>query len=241
MRGKPRKAIRDSLGSRDRIAVVHFTNSVIHELTVDHSRPDDRQVSRSISNLAPHGSTNVQAGLDLGVKLADQARRERPGAYNYIILMSDGVANVDATNPFAILESAYDPDRGNPLRIITVGVGIQNYNDYLLEQLAQHGDGWYRYLSDAEQARATFNRENWLALSAPFADQARAQVTWDTGRRSGRGASSATRTGLRPTPRLHRTAKSSPSFPPARPPPSSTSLSCTRNGTGCRGVRGWPA
>ena len=174
------ETIRNSLGSRDRIAVVHFTNSVIHELTVEHSRPDDRQVSRSISNLAPHGSTNVQAGLDLGVKLADQARRERPGAYNYIILMSDGVANVDATNPFAILESAYDPDRGNPLRIITVGVGIQNYNDYLLEQLAQHGDGWYRYLSDVEQARATFNRENWLALSAPFADQARAQVTWDT-------------------------------------------------------------
>ena len=173
------ETIRGSLGSRDRIAVVHFTNSVIHELTVDHSQPDDRQVSRSISNLAPYGSTNVQAGLDLGVKLADQARRERPGAYNYIILMSDAVANVDATNPFAILESAYDPDRGNPLRIITVGVGIQNYNDYLLEQLAQHGDGWYRYLSDAEQARATFNRENWLALSAPFADQARAQVTWD--------------------------------------------------------------
>ena len=173
------EAIRESLGSGDRIAVVHFTNSVIHELTVDHSRPDDRDVSRSISNLEPHGSTNVQAGLDLGVKLADQARQERPNAYNYIILMSDGVANVDATDPFAILESAYDPDRGNPLRIITVGVGIENYNDHLLEQLAQHGDGWYRYLSDVEQARATFNRQNWLALSAPFADQARAQVTWD--------------------------------------------------------------
>ena len=173
------ETIRNSLGQRDRIAVVHFTNSVIHEFTVEHKGPDDRRVARSISNLAPHGSTNVQAGLDLGVKLADEARRDRPGAYNYIILMSDGVANVDATNPFAILESAYDPDRGNPLRIITVGVGIENYNDYLLEQLAQHGDGWYRYLSDVEQAQSTFNRDNWLALSTPFADQARAQVSWD--------------------------------------------------------------
>ena len=53
------------------------------------------------------------------------------------------------------------------------------YNDYLLEQLAQHGDGWYRYLSDTDQARVTFSRENWLALSVPFADQTRAQVTWD--------------------------------------------------------------
>ena len=93
--------------------------------------------------------------------------------------MSDGVANVDATNPFAILESAGDYDSGNPLRLITIGVGIQNYNDYLLEQLAQHGNGWYRYLNDTGQARATFSRDNWLALSIPFADQTRAQVTWN--------------------------------------------------------------
>ena len=102
-----------------------------------------------------------------------------PDAYNYIILMSDGVANVDATDPFAILESAGDYDSSNPLRLITIGVGIENFNDFLLEQLAQHGNGWYRYLSDVNQARATFSRENWLALSIPFADQTRAQVTWD--------------------------------------------------------------
>ena len=65
--------------------------------------------------------------------------------------MSDGVANVDATDPFAILETAYDADSGNPLRLITIGVGINNYNDYLLEQLAQHGNGWYRYLSDTDR------------------------------------------------------------------------------------------
>ena len=173
------ETIRQSLNSRDRIAVVHFTTDVIDTYTVEHSRPDDRDVARSIARLRPHDSTNVQAGLDLGVRLADEARRERPDAFNYIILMSDGVANVDATSPFAILESAPDYDRQNPLRLITIGVGIANYNDYLLEQLAQHGNGWYRYLDDTEQARVTFSRENWLALSTPFADQARAQVTWD--------------------------------------------------------------
>ena len=173
------ESIRRSLRSRDRIGVVHFTTDVIDDLTVEHVGPGDRDVRRSIDRLAPHNSTNVQAGLDLGVKLADRARRERPEAYNYIILMSDGVANVDATDPFAILESAYDADSGNPLRLITIGVGISNYNDHLLEQLAQHGNGWYRYLSDVHQARATFSRDSWLALSVPFADQTRAQVTWN--------------------------------------------------------------
>ena len=173
------EAIRQSLGPRDRIAVVHFTDNVIAEYTVEHRGPDDSAVRNSIGWLAPHGSTNVQAGLDLGVRLADNARRSRPDAYHYVILMSDGVANVDATNPFAILESAYDADSRNPLRLITVGVGVENYNDYLLEQLAQHGNGWYRYLSNVGQAQATFRRENWVALATPFADQTRAQVTWD--------------------------------------------------------------
>ena len=173
------EAIRQSLRPQDRVAVVHFTTDVLHHLTVEHQAPDDFSVESSIAQLAPHGSTNVQAGLNLGVQLANRARLERPEANNYVILMSDGVANVDATNPFAILESAYDRDASNPLRLITVGVGITNYNDVLLEQLAQHGNGWYRYLNDPGQARVTFSRENWLALSTPFADQTRAQVTWD--------------------------------------------------------------
>ena len=173
------ETIRQGLRSRDRIAVVHFTDEVIDRFTVDHRRPEDREVRDSIGRLAPHGSTNVQAGLNEGVWLADRIRRERPDAYNYIILMSDGVANVDATDPFAILESAYDPDTGNPLRLVTIGVGISNYNDYLLEQLAQHGNGWYRYLNDVHLARSMFSRDNWLALSTPFADQTRAQITWN--------------------------------------------------------------
>ena len=174
------ESIRQSLRAEDRIAVVHFTGDVIDRHTVEHSAPDSYRVMDSISWLQPHGSTNVQAGLNLGVRLADRVRDQRPDAYNYVILMSDGVANVDATDPFAILETAYDANARNPLRLITIGVGINNYNDALLEQLAQHGNGWYRYLDSAEQAQATFARESWLALSIPFADQTRAQVTWDS-------------------------------------------------------------
>ncbi len=174
------ESIRQSLRTEDRIAVVHFTDDVIDRHTVEHSAPDSYRVMDSISWLQPHGSTNVQAGLNLGVRLANRVRDQRPDAYNYVILMSDGVANVDATDPFAILETAYDANARNPLRLITIGVGINNYNDVLLEQLAQHGNGWYRYLDSAEQAKATFARENWLALSIPFADQTRAQVTWDS-------------------------------------------------------------
>ena len=174
-------SIRRSLRRDDRISVVQFSSEVVHSLTVENHGLDSGDVSWSIGQLVPRGSTNVQAGLNRGVEIADSMRRRNPEAHNYIVLMSDGVANVDATDPFAILESARDRDSSNPLRLITIGVGIQNYNDHLLEQLAQHGNGWYRYLDDAGQARALFSRESWLALSIPFADQTRAQVTWNPG------------------------------------------------------------
>ena len=173
------ETIRSSLGRDDRMSIVHFDNNVKRGLTVKDENPGSRALRDSIRDLRPDGGTNVQAGLNLGVQLADEMRRSRPHAYNYVILMSDGVANVDATNPFAILESASDNNPDNPLRLITIGVGINNYNDVLLEQLAQHGNGWYRYLSEPEEGRRLFNRDSWLALSVPFADQTRAQVIWD--------------------------------------------------------------
>ena len=173
------ETIRDSLRPQDRIAIVQFSEDVLDRFTIKPTRPDDPDVEWSLDQFHPEGATNVQAGLDVGVQFAEVARWERPDSYNYIVLLSDGVANVDATNPFAILETARDYSSVNPIRLITIGVGIENYNDYLLEQLAQHGNGWYRYLDDTQQARTVFSRDNWLSLAVPFADQTRAQVTWN--------------------------------------------------------------
>ena len=175
-------AILDNLTSRDRIAVIHFEENVIRNKTVSHTQPTDRDVSRSLDRLDPGGSTNVQEGLDAGLEMAYRARSQSPDAINYVILFSDGVANVDATNPFAILHNLGEDSeysRPNPIRIVTIGVGIQGYNDHLLEQIAQYGNGWYRYLDNPRQARGTFSDGNWTRLTSPFADQARAQVTWD--------------------------------------------------------------
>ena len=138
------ESIRLSLRDHDRIAVVHFSDQVLGRYTVEHRHPDSREVARSISDLYPTNATNVQAGLDKGVQLADRARRENPNAYNYIILMSDGVANVDATDPFAILESAGEYDRSNPLRLITIGGG---HREFQRLSPGAVGSAWKRLVS----------------------------------------------------------------------------------------------
>ena len=68
------ESIRLSLRDHDRIAVVHFSQEVLHQYTVEHRRPDDRDVWNSIMSLQPSNSTNVQAGLGRG------GMARRPGA-----------------------------------------------------------------------------------------------------------------------------------------------------------------
>ena len=163
----------------DRAGIIQFSVDPIPSSFVPHTRPDSEFLQASIDRLLPYYGTNVQAGLDLGVQLANDAREAWPDSDNYVVLISDGVANVDATDPFAILESAVDVDESNPLRLITIGVGLGHYNDVLLEQLAQYGNGWYYYIDSVEQAYETFAPANWLRLSTPFADQTRAQIQWN--------------------------------------------------------------
>ena len=91
------------------------------------------------------------------------------------------MANVNATGPFAILHNVgqgSEYSRVNPIRIVTIGVGIDG-NDHLLEQIAQFGNGWCRYFDRPHQAEATFSQANWDRITNPFADQARAQITWN--------------------------------------------------------------
>lgn len=165
----------------DWAGIIQFSVDPIPSSFVPHTRPDSEFLQASIDRLLPYYGTNVQAGLNLGVQLASDAREAWPEADNYVVLISDGVANVDATQPFAILETALDTDESNPLRLITIGVGLGQYNDVLLEQLAQYGNSWYYYLNSVEEASATFAGENWLRLSTPFADQTRAQLRWNAG------------------------------------------------------------
>ena len=70
---------------------------------VPHTSPRNARRERDLTELWAGGSTNVQAGLDEALWLADGARRDNPEAVNYVILFSDGVANVNATDPFGIV------------------------------------------------------------------------------------------------------------------------------------------
>jgi Ca-activated chloride channel family protein len=162
------------LDKNDRVSIVSFGSDaqvVLGPTPADQDGP----ILDAIDRLQPGGSTNVEAGLRLGYGLARQTMTEN--GIDRIVLASDGVANVGLTDPASILgEISKDASAG--IELVSVGVGMGNYNDTLLEQLADQGDGFYAYINTRDEARKLFSEDLTSTLQTVALD-ARAQVTFD--------------------------------------------------------------
>lgn len=163
-----------SLGRGDSIAVVAFGNDARVVLTPTPAT-DERTILAAIDELQPDGSTNLEAGLRLGYGLA---RETLPGdGIDRVILASDGVANVGLTDAKGILGQIRE-DASSGIELISIGVGMGNYNDALLEQLADQGDGFYAYVNDLAEARRLFSQDLTSTLQTVALD-AKVQVEFD--------------------------------------------------------------
>ena len=164
----------DELGPDDTVAIVEYGSDarVVLESTSAENR---RSILKAIDRLEPKGSTNAAAGLQLGYQLAGETII-RHGT-NRVILCSDGVANVGITGADGILELIRQ-DARTGIQLLTVGVGMGNYNDLLMEQLANNGDGFYAYVDTIDEAERLFVDDLTGTLQTVATD-ARIQVEFD--------------------------------------------------------------
>ena len=133
---------------------------------------EERDILRAIDSLAAGGSTYAEDGLKLAYELA--AREVQPDRITRVILLSDGVANVGNTGSESILrEIRKYVDKG--VTLTTVGFGMNNYNDVLMEQLANDGNGTYHYVDTLAEARRIFV-ENLTGTLQFIAKDAKVQV-----------------------------------------------------------------
>lgn len=142
----------DQLGRGDRVSIVAYTDTAWVVLP---PTPASRkgEIIDAVYSLYPMASTNVEAGLKLGYEQALEAFL--PNGINRVILCSDGVANVGNTGPDSIWDSVkYYASEG--ITLTSVGVGMGNYNDVLMEQLADNGEGFYAYVDTLDEARRLF-------------------------------------------------------------------------------------
>jgi Ca-activated chloride channel family protein len=163
----------DQLQPSDRVGLVVYGTQARKILD---PTSDKEAIREAIGRLFPEGSTNAEDGLRTGYEMA--ARFARRDAINRVILCSDGVANVGRTGPDSILQVIEQEAKENDIELTTVGFGMGNFNDVLMEQLANKGDGRYAYVDTLEEARRIFVEELTGTLQTIAAD-AKAQVEFE--------------------------------------------------------------
>jgi Ca-activated chloride channel family protein len=164
----------DRLRDDDTVSVVTFEDQARPVLEPTPVRETDT-ILDAVEELTPGGSTNLEAGLAMGYEQARDGYDE--DAVNLVVLCSDGVANVGATSPGSISDRIAEEGRDG-ISLVTVGYGMGNYNDHLMEQLADLGDGFYSYVDTFSEAEELFGSALTTTLT-PVAAEARTQVTFD--------------------------------------------------------------
>ena len=137
------------LHAQDRIALVVYAGGtgVVLEPT-----PGDQKakITAALDQLTAGGRTNGAAGIKLAYAMAEQGYIQN--GINRVLLATDGDFNVGTTN-FEQLKDLVEEKRKTGIALSTLGFGTGNYNDQLMEQLADTGNGNYAYIDTLGEAQ----------------------------------------------------------------------------------------
>jgi Ca-activated chloride channel homolog len=143
------KLLAQQMSARDRISLVVYAgrSGVILEPT-----PGDQKarIIAAIDSLNAGGSTAGAAGIELAYAMARQGYIDK--GINRVLLATDGDFNVGITD-FEQLKDLVERQRASGIALSTLGFGTGNYNEHLMEQLADVGDGNYSYIDDLAEGR----------------------------------------------------------------------------------------
>jgi Ca-activated chloride channel family protein len=164
----------DQLGERDTLQLVAYDDRARVVLEATPAR-EKAAILAAFDRLQCTGSTNLEDGMRLAYQQA--ANVFVPGGENRVVLVSDGVANLGSDSADDILKEV-QRYRRQGITCSVFGVGRGTYNDRMLEELANHGDGTYRFLDSAEEVRRAFVDDLAATLNT-IASDVKIQVEWN--------------------------------------------------------------
>ena len=117
---------------------------------------DPAKIRSALTKLEAGGSTAGGAGLQLAYQIARDNMIQ--GGVNRIVLATDGDFNVGVSNTKALIEMV-EKERDSGVTLTTLGFGQGNYNEALMEQVANKGNGNYAYIDSALEAKKVLGDE----------------------------------------------------------------------------------
>ena len=170
------KLLTEVMAEDDRIALVTYAG---HTSVVLPSTSGDKktEIKAAIDQLSSGGGTSMGSGMALAYEEAEKGFIT--GGINRVLVCSDGDANIGATSSEDIL-STIEAKVDQGITMTTLGFGMGNYNDTMMEQLSNKGNGNYFYLDGEAEARRLFGERLFSTLQA-VAKDAKLQVEFDPG------------------------------------------------------------
>lgn len=160
------KLLAGQLTVRDRISLVVYAGrtEVVLEPT-----PGDQTATivAALDRLEAGGSTDGASGIQLAYAMAERAFMK--DGNNRVLLATDGDFNV-GIHDVAQLKELVERRRRNGVALSTLGFGTGNYNDALMEQIADVGNGHYSYIDSAREAQRVLVEERASALETIASD-----------------------------------------------------------------------
>ena len=139
----------NELGANDRVSIVVYAGAAGTVLEPT-SGAEKGKINAAIDNLTPGGSTAGAEGIRQAYQLAESSLIK--DGVNRVILATDGDFNVGITDPNQ-LEDFIAHERETGVTLTCLGFGMGNYNDALMQKLAQKGNGNAAYIDTLNEAR----------------------------------------------------------------------------------------
>jgi Ca-activated chloride channel homolog len=150
---KSLKMLIDELGEKDKVSIVVYAGAAGAVLEPT-SGADKGKILAALDRLSAGGSTAGGEGLRLAYSLAKQNFNK--DGVNRVILLSDGDFNVGISNPEQ-LEDFVSRERESGVYLSILGFGGGNYNDAMMQKLAQSGNGMAAYIDNLNEGRKVLN------------------------------------------------------------------------------------
>jgi Ca-activated chloride channel family protein len=164
----------EQLRPQDRVAMVAYAGSAGAVLGPTSGR-EKLKMKCALGALRAGGSTAGGQGLQLAYALAKE--RFDPKAVNRVILVTDGDFNVGVDDPRRLKDFVAEK-RKDGVYLSVYGFGRGNYNDAMMQALAQNGNGTAAYVDSLQEARKLF-REDFTKSLFPIADDVKVQVEFN--------------------------------------------------------------
>ena len=136
---------------------------------------DKAKIMDALDRLSAGGGTAGAQGIELAYALAE--RNFDKNAVNRIILATDGDFNVGISQPDA-LKGFVERKREKGIFLSVLGFGRGNYNDHLMQELAQNGNGVAAYIDTLSEAQKVLVHEATSSLF-PIAKDVKIQLEFN--------------------------------------------------------------